>query len=60
MLRKCSSGASRNSALQMFPLTPTKNIFPEKLQVSWFLAVLHEYVFQNVEGVEGRKISEVF
>ena len=42
--------ASRNGAVQMFFLTPTKNMF---------LAVLQEYMFY-VERVEVRKMSETF
>ena len=40
VLRECSSWASRNGAVQMFFLTPTRNIF---------LVALREYIFHNVE-----------
>ena len=46
-----SSWASRNGAVQMFFLTPTRNMF---------LAVLGEYIFYNVELVYAHKMSEVF
>ena len=49
VLWKCSSWASRYGAVQMFFLTPTKNMFLGKF-VKWvrFLAVLREYIFYNV------------
>ena len=50
-LREYSSWASRNGAMQMFFLTPTRNMF---------LAVLRECIFYNVERVDVRRMSEVF
>ena len=40
---------SRNGAVQMFFLTPNRNMFAEKF-VKWerFLAVLREYIILNV------------
>ena len=40
VLRECSSLAPRNGAVQMFFLTPARNMF---------LAVLWDYIFCNVE-----------
>ena len=40
VLEESSSWESRNGAVQMFFLTPTRNMF---------FAVLQEYVFYNVE-----------
>ena len=51
VLRECSFLASRNGAVQMFFLTPTRNMI---------LAVLQEYIFDNIECVEVRKMIEVF
>ena len=51
VLRECSSWASRNGAVQILFLTPARNMF---------LAVLWEYIFNNVEWVEAPKMSEVF
>ena len=42
VLRECSSWASRNGAVQILFLTPARNMF---------LAVLWEYIFNNVEWV---------
>ena len=53
--------ASRNCAVQMFFLTPNRNMFarifvkPER-----FLTVLPEHIAFNVKWVEVRKMSEVF
>ena len=49
-LRECISLASNIGAMQMFFLTPTKNMF---------LAVLRECIFYTVEWFEVRKMSEV-
>ena len=53
--------ASRNGAVQILFLTPTRNMFTEKF-LKWltFLIVLLEYVFYNVEWVKVRKMSEAF
>ena len=51
VLQEHSSWASKNGAVQMFFLIPTRKIF---------LAVLQEYVFYNVDWVEVHKISEGF
>ena len=44
--QKCSSWASRNGAVQIFSLTPSRNISAGKyLKSERFLAVLREHVF---------------
>ena len=58
--KQCSSWVSRNGAVQIIFLTPTRNIFAGKF-VKWVrvLAALQEYNFYNIEWVEVRLISEV-
>ena len=53
--------ASRNGAVQIFYLIPTRDRFAGKF-VKWvrLLAVLWEHIFQNVEWVGILKISGVF
>ena len=50
VLRKCSSLAFRNGAVQMLSLTPTRNMFAWKL-VKWvrFFAVSRQYIFRIIE-----------
>ena len=61
VLQKCSSWASRNDAVQMFFLTPSRNIFAGKFLMSErFLTVLREHVIFNANWVEVRRISDVF
>ena len=50
MLRECSSWASRKGAVQMFFLTPTRNMF---------LAFFQELIFYDFEWAEVRKKTEV-
>ena len=61
VLQECSSWASRNGAVQMFFLTPNRNMFAGKF-VNWesFLAVFWEHIIFNFKRVEIRKMSEVF
>ena len=61
LLQECSSWASRNGAVQMFFLTPNRNMFPETF-VKWerFLAVFREHIIFIVKWVDVRKMSEVF
>ena len=56
-----SSWASGNGAVQMFFLTPNRNMFAGKF-VNWesFLAVFWEHIIFNFKRVEIRKMSEVF
>ena len=60
-LQKCSSWASRNIAVQIFSLTPSRNMSAGKsLKSERFLAVLREHIIFNVKWVEIRKMSNVF
>ena len=61
VLQECSSWVSRNGAVQMFFLTPNRNMFAGKF-VNWesFLAVFWEHIIFNFKRVEIRKMSEVF
>ena len=50
VFRECSSWASRNGAVQIyFSDTNQKHICWKICKVSGFLAVLREYIFENVE-----------
>ena len=50
VIQKCSSWASRNGAVQMFSLTPSRNMSPGKiLKSEMFLAVLREHIIFNVK-----------
>ena len=55
VLRKCSSWASRNGAVQMLNMSAGKFLKSER-----FFAVLQEHILFNVKRVEVRKISKVF
>ena len=61
VLQESSSWASGNGAVQMFFLTPNRNMFAGKF-VNWesFLAVFWEHIIFNFKRVEIRKMSEVF
>ena len=61
VLQESSSWASGNGAVQMFFLTPNRNMFTGKF-VNWerFLAVFWEHIIFNFKRVEIRKMSEVF
>ena len=49
-LQECSSGASRNGVVQMFFLTPNRNMFVGKLvKPERFLAALREHIIFNVK-----------
>ena len=61
MLQECSSLALRNGAVQIFFLTPNRNMFAGKFVKSEsFLAVLQADIIFNVKRFEVRKMSEVF
>ena len=61
VLQECSCWASRNGAVQMFFLTPNRNMFAGKFLMSErFLPVLREHIIFNVKWVEVRKMNEVF
>ena len=61
MLQESSCWASGNGAVQMFFLTPNRNIFAGKfVNGEEFLAVFWEHIIFNFKGVEIRKMSEVF
>ena len=61
VFQECSSWASRDGALQMFFLTPIRNMLAEKfLKSKRVLAVLREHIIFNVKWVEVRKLSEAF
>ena len=61
VLQKFSSWVSRNGAVQMFSLTPSRNMSAGKfLKSERVLAVLWEHIISNVKWVKVRKISEVF
>ena len=50
LLRECSSWVSKNGAVQMFFLKPTRNMFDGKfVNRVRFLAVLWEHIFYNAE-----------
>ena len=54
VLQECSSWSSRNVAVQMFFLTPNRNIFAGKcLESERFLPVLREHITFNVEVSRG-------
>ena len=56
VLQECGSWASRNRAVQMFFLTPNRNMFAGKfLSPERFLAALREHTAFNVKWVEVRK-----
>ena len=55
VLRKCSSWAARNGAVQMLNMSAGKFLKSER-----FLAVLQEHIIFNVKRFEVRKISKVF
>ena len=59
--KKCLSKGDFPSAVQMFFLTPSKNMFAGKF-VKWvrLLHALRDYIFYSVEWVEVRKMSEAF
>ena len=60
-MQECSFWTSRNSALQMFFLTPNRKMFAGKF-VKWesFLAVFRKHIVFYVMWVEVRKTSEGF
>ena len=61
VLQECSSWASRGGAVQMFFLTPNKNMLAKTFVKSEsILAVLRENIIFNVQWVEFRKMREVF
>ena len=61
VLQECGSWASRNRAVQMFFLTPNRNMFARIfVKPESFLTVLREDIAFNVKWVEVRKMSEVF
>ena len=51
LLQECTSWASRNGAVQMFFVTPNRNIFA---------GTLWENIIFNIKSVEIHKLSEVF
>ena len=60
VFRECSENAwaSRNGVVQMFFLTPTRNMFAGKfVKGERLLPVLREYIFFNVERVGFRNMS---
>ena len=61
VLWKWSSSASRNDAVRMCFLKPTRNMFAGKF-VNWvrFFLVLLDCIFYNVEWAKVREINEVF
>ena len=61
VLQECSFWASGNGTVQMFFLTPNRNMFAWKFP-KWerFLAVFREDIIFNVKWVEVRKMSEIF
>ena len=61
-LQECGFWVSRNGAVQMFFLTPNRNMFAEKLVLKSesFLAVLREHIILNSKWSEVHKLSEVF
>ena len=61
VFRESSSWPSGNDAVQMFFLTPNRNMSAGKF-VNWesFLAVFWEHIIFNFKRVDIRKISEVF
>ena len=61
VLQESSSWASGNGAVQMFFLTPNRNMFPGKF-VNWeiVLAVFWEHFVFNFKRVEIRKMSLLF
>ena len=61
VLQECSSWTSRNGVVQMFSMTPSRNMFAGKFVKSEkLLTVLWEHVIFNVKWVEVRKMSEFF
>ena len=61
VLQKCSSWASRNITVQLFSLTPSRNMSArQSLKLEKFLAVFREHIICNVKWVEVRKMSNVF
>ena len=59
VLQECSSWASRKGAVQIFFLTPNRNMSAGKFAKSErLLAVLREDIIFNVKWVEVRKIVE--
>ena len=62
---ECSYWVSRNGPLQIFFLTPNRNMFAGKF-VKWvyklqkFLIVFREHIIFDIRWVEVHKISEVF
>ena len=60
-LQESNSWASGNGAVQMFFLTPNRNMFAGKF-LKWesFLAVFWEHIIFSFERVEIRKMSEAF
>ena len=61
VLQESSSWASGNGAVQMFFLTPNRNMFAGKF-VNWesFLAMFWEHIIFSFKRVEIRKMNEVF
>ena len=61
VFQECSSWASGNGAVQIFFLTPNRNMFAGKFVNSErCLAVLREYIIFNVKWVEFLKMSAIF
>ena len=61
MLQESSSWASENGAVQMFFLSPNRNMFAGKsVTCESFLAVSWEHIIFNVKGAEVYKMSDVF
>ena len=61
VLEEYSSWVSRNGPLQIFFLTPNRNMFARKF-IKWerFFIVFWEDIIFNIKWVEVNKISEVF
>ena len=61
VLQECSSRKSRNGLVQIFFLSPNRNMFSGKFVKSErFLAVLREHIIFNVKRVEVRKMRGFF
>ena len=61
VLQECSSWVSGNSAVQVYFLTPNRNMFTEKfVNGESFLAVFWKHSIFNVKRVEVRGRNEVF
>ena len=61
VLQESSSWTSGNAAMQMFFLTPNRNMFAGKfVNLESFLIVFWEHIIFNFKRAEIRKMSEVF